>query len=484
MHLKLNLNLIALTYLFIPIMLFFALWFNPLVSSVSVILILLSLGIVYFKEKNDTDRFEISITKPKDVLFLLACFALIVLLCIFSGFGGIIDAEDDWRKHHFIIEQIRDKNLPARESLGNKHGVMCYYIGAYIVPALIGKLGSSPVLYDAVLILWAVTGLFITVALTYKNAKGRTTLDFLIIALIITLFTPFIEPSKLLLLLLSPDDYMSGYLWFDSFSYVVFSSNFTQLRWAFPQALPGWICTALLISNREKRSSYALILLASLCYSVFVFIGLSAIILMLSIIDIRGRRIKEYFKTESVILIIPLTVLLIYYGSSFLQPTDIDSGIGLSFINWKGHIITFVLLQLLWIPFIVLLHKTRSRDLLFCAAIHLFCSSFFILGSFNDLCIRSTIPAMFIICTLLSAFVLDRNNSALQRILVIIVVIMLFIPDGGSYIKKVLNKGIGRENRGVAFSDIDQFAQERGDFVTYQYYNWDEDGIIKYIIKQ
>jgi len=475
----------AMVFLFIPVILFLFSWFNILVSTVSLLLLGVSLFLYFKEEISDGNSLIIEVKSKKNYIYLILGFFLIVVLALYSGFGGLIKTTDDWRKHHFIIEQLINNSWPVKIESEGETGILSYYLGSYIIPAIVGKIFKTTVSYDVALAVWGVIGLAIAVLLTCEFSGAKKAKDIFVVVIIFCIFTSFIVPAKLALATLAPDDLMSGFLWFNEYGHVVFSSNFTQLRWAFAQAIPGWILTGLLLCYRQKRKHWALILLASMFYSTFVFIGLFFIMFSLFVYDTAKGKIKEFFCLENIFVIIPALVFGLYYFALVTQPQKSYSGMNFQFLTWKGHIVSFLLLQMLWVPYLIILRKSKNREIAVIAGLFLFGISFCSMGMFNDLALRSTIPSMFIFFALICQYLLGGEISKLKKLIIVLVMVACFLPDAGISYFDLTREGITRNNRNPAFSDMTSFEEEvGGEFVRYQYFNWNPDGIIRFIIKK
>ncbi|MBR1796553.1 MAG: hypothetical protein IJ757_00840 [Clostridiales bacterium] len=479
----LNINTLAIVHLYIPVILFFAGWFNIPVAIIGIALILGAV-ILFCKDNRDGDSLLKSFKSTRGLVWLLLSLLILLMMSILTGAGGLVTSSDDWSKHYFIIEQMGRSSWPVTIDYQGKTGVLSYYIGSYMLPALFMKMTGSTLVSDVVLLIWVVAGLLMCALLIYSTVRNAKPYKLFIIACVIVLFCTFMLPCKILLSSLQPEDLMSGFLWFGAHANVVYSSDVNQIRWAFAQAVPGWLCTALFFKYRYRRNHWGIILSSSILYSAFVFIGLLIMMVALAVYDCIKGKYKEFIKPENIISVMPAFIVALVYLFSYMQPKSINDGMSFSFIDWNGHWAAFVLLHCTWLPFILILRNSKHRDMLVFVSVFLLAISFVEMGEFNDLCLRSTIPAMFILCILFLEKVLDDSTAWWVRSLLLILMFLMFIPDGGRTMLRESYNGLSRDNRAYVFTSLEDFAERKGGFVINQYYNWDTDGPIKYLIRR
>ncbi len=427
-------------YLYIPITLFVLLWCRASVAMYVLGLTAFCLYRFYKSILNDTyDSIEINI---RFALVILLFFLFIGMYC---GWGRFVDQPMDWIKHNAVLYDLVDRSWPVYYSNGNENSMLSYYIAQYIVPAAIGKLFNSHRVAEDTLYLWNILGLVLVYLHLIMYAKARKMHIQLISALLLIFFcVPLLAEQTIVKLILhevsgvpSGNDAMHWLVNGAGGLLLQYSSNFVMLRWVFPQCLTIWMMLLMFLDNKSKIEYYLLIMLPGILFSTISFLGLIPLGIAAAIDCILKEKnvikvLKQIFSLENICMIagFGLLMLLYLYGNVL---SDKPSQIGLHIVNYSGiqngwiYYFSFILGVLIYA---FILFSENKHNLIYYAAIITLCIlPFFSMGEFNDLVMRASIPALFIILILVIKFIskfFGTSKKVFSKLLLIVILLIGF----------------------------------------------------------
>lgn len=132
-----HLNLIYLLYLYLSILIFAVSWLNPIVGLPAAIISVYLIWRCSSWRKNG-----ISSLFKRHWPFLIVTLCIVISWALLSGLGGYFQQSYDWQKHNVLLNDFINRSWPVHYQFKGKYGVVSYYIGEYIIPGLIGKLGG------------------------------------------------------------------------------------------------------------------------------------------------------------------------------------------------------------------------------------------------------------------------------------------------------------------------------------------------------
>jgi hypothetical protein len=369
---------------------------------------LLILWIYYRIIKNTKNNETISFTKREIIIS-----AIIILLWVWlSGIGGF--AFQNW-DHHFrnaLFHDLINYSWPVYYSnFGNPSIGLVYYIGYWLPSALVGKLLGWQAA-NAMLFLWSVFGIVITVMLLKSRLKFSTVL----ISLLMVFFSgmdilgqglvSLIDPEKISLLW-PPISHLEW--WTNHFQY---SSMTTQLFWVINQVIPTWICIALYFVLPEKKYS---IFLWALCLFLtpITALGFLPFIVMdfakdflrkLKLFPAQKFSIKELLKRENKFLhnyrfifddlFSALVILIISFA--YYSVNSASTGLLIRPVDRTLFPVLIIFLLFECLPLILLIFRPNDKnsDWYLVLFILIFCPMF-LSGSGIHFSMRISIPALF-----------------------------------------------------------------------------------------
>lgn len=390
---------LAFLYLFLPVFLFLLFWCKWYISLISCSILIY----VFYRIFKNNQRYNDSISIRKIVFILIGI--LLLLWCILGGQGGLYYQSSDWGCRNAVFKDMIFNDPPI--FYGN-NSFLCYYIGHWIVPSLLGK--SLLMIHIPNEIVWKVSNLFLLfwtflgVLLTYFlinfYLEKKGTKSQLIILVSLILFSGL----DVLGLLIRNGSFSTHIEPWNIF--YQFSSNTTQLFWVFNQAIPAWIGTLLIVSDSDiKKDAVVGVLLV--LFSPFPLFGCFAIVCFKVIenyflIKKFKKFLKDIFTLENI-----LSVLFIFpiLASYIFSNTKAGNGSTLSGFNLhlgnEGSIGIIMLIAFLFVEYgiyLLFVYKNNKNNYLFYAVFFILpLIASFRFGTSNDFEMRASIPLLFIV---------------------------------------------------------------------------------------
>lgn len=372
-------------YLVLPICLFLYWWTHPILAlAVSALFLFL----LVTKTKQVTG----SVTIPKKTVLLIGALLTVWTLLSGAGHRGFFDG--DFYKHSAILSDLIQYDWPVTYRLRESHQFvhLVYYFAYYLPSALIGKwLGWKAA--NISLFFWTGTGISFAFAWLMALVEQKKQIIF---AFLFPFFSGLDLVGRTIMGKKVVND--SDWEWWGrNWQY---SGNTTLFFYVPQHVLAGWICMGILLYCYLKNKKLPLqeVLFAStLLWSPFIFIGcipfylwmiykkkmtvsIPSVLLSVGIVGILGL----FFMSNMAISVAETT------ASGWLW--NIEKIIG-SFLLVRLSL--FYILEFGLFTFLVI--RKKSSPLLILAAIILFLVPWYKMGLMNDLAMRASIPALFII---------------------------------------------------------------------------------------
>lgn len=439
------------TYLFllVPIIFFIISWVKLRFSITLVLFLFVALSKIIKEEESK----EIVITRKN----LCIVFLLVLLICAWGGLGGFFFQSSDWHCRNAIFRDLIKFRWPVFYE--NINASLTYYIGIWIVPALIGKIffiifGEMIAwkIANIVLLIWCAFGVTLSIIwiiklLNVKSIKkillvlilflGFSGLDF-IGTLVNIRFNPakvnpslaknisYVdeideeEPTEIVMDKKTIDNYhLERWAYFFQFS-----SMITQIFWVFNQSIVPWLIVIVFI-NEKRVNKYLLLILTCIAYGPLPFIGLIPLMFVrgikLLLISIKANKIKEFFKDVfslenliALISIFPIYYFYYFYNSAISELTGRGFRIVSEVLNWEGIklFIKFYLLEI-GVYWLILGKDNRNNEVLITAFVSLIFIPLLAIGLAYDFAMRVSIPAIVVINFYFIKWILnqfEKNN--------------------------------------------------------------------------
>lgn len=479
------LNLAAMVYLYLPILVFMLLWVKLPIAIVASACVLVS---IYLFCKVEEPEAKKRVTAGFVVLVLL-CFLFFLAWALVSGLGGYFNQTGDWPKHNTILNDMIKMQWPVRFSFHTDEfsgdGVLCYYIAGYILPALVGKVAGFHAA-EITELLFAAVGLLIGCLLFHRNYGEKKNYTILIVAATMFLFATFLCPILGIYREWYSWDAALGGMWLSDSVMIQYSSNISMLRWVFPQMQGTIVATALFLENRKKPQTWLLIAFPLVLHSTFTFLGLGVVMALTYLQEWFQTKeklayVKNTFSKVNLLALLTGLVLLVYIISNFMQQKPENAKMGLEIINYlqEGRMIfILVAFQATWGLWALLLFKEEKKNPVFWAScVILFILPFFSLGQFNDLCMRTSIPALLTFCALVAKNIIHYLKK--DRFYAGVLIVCLILAGLGSMEELHLalqNSDLGQINRREPYENSEEYYLSSS-YIMYQYIAWGDSAL-------
>ncbi len=383
-------------YLLLPIMIFvlgWLKWFWAIPAAVGI-------GYAYICGVKD-DNTDYQDVFQKDTVFkLLLAFGLILFWVYLSGIGGLCFQNTDHNYRTAVFRTLVECEWPVISADASRG--MTYYIGFWLPAAVVGKMFGFDAGYSFQVI-WATLGVFITYILLCVWRKK-------------------VEVWPLIVMVLfSGLDYVGWWLlnpstgefpamlhlewWATDFQ---FSSMTTQLFWVFNQSVPAWVAIMFIMVNAENknRKNMLLILSSIMLSSTFSFGGLLPFVAYFMLKDNKFSQadMKDIFSRQNVLGVLVIGIISFVYlignGSTEIITNDTIATAG--YVSGLTALLSYILFYVLEFGvYSIVIHKNESKNpihyivigvLLICPLIKV--------GGAHDFCMRTSIPALFILMLL------------------------------------------------------------------------------------
>lgn len=426
-----HLKVTSIFYLALPLFIWVIAWLQVYVS----VPMLLVLSYAIYKgviKNNNNNNDSISIGISYLLLVLVACCIWMMI----SGIGGFGFQNYDYFKHNIIFKELYQNSWPVvvDESSGAK---LVYYIGFYIIPALVGKLAGWFAL-NMFSVVWA--GVGIVLSLLWVTVTARKASVFIVIGFVLFSGADYLGYISLGA---PPLVYLEGNVftgkahieWWTN-DLVSYQSTTTQLFWVPQHALVAWIATASLISD-IKNENYRHIGLwggVSVIWSPFVAIGLLPFYVYCFV---KNHNIKPWLSATH---LIALPILALVYAAFFLSLEGVGSktgwiwNLGKFSEEWYKYYLFFLFDVLILAAFVTRFQSNVSRDLFYISLATLLVIPMYRFGLFNDFVMRSSLPALFVLSI---AFVTNartilfskqHKGSSTKKLLILVIFFSIITP--------------------------------------------------------
>lgn len=272
---------------------------------------------------------------------------------------------------------------------------MIYYIGFWLPAACVGKLFGLEAGYTAQVI-WAILGICIVYYLicVYRKKVDLLPVVFLIFFSGLDYVGTWILGEEGINLNLA--------LHLEWWAYdIQFTSMTAQLFWVFNQAIPAWISTALILTQKNCKSMMFILSLTMLT-STIPFVGLIPIVIYLYIKRVRVDRSswKEIFTVQNIIGVVVVGGCVFLYLAG-----NISGGVvrreqaGFTVVEPAARLLKYLLFYFLEFGvYLYFICRYRKRDsMVHLITIILVICPFIKVGYGYDFCMRASVPALFIL---------------------------------------------------------------------------------------
>ena len=377
-------------------------------------------------------------------------FAITALAISFlSGVGEYIITIQDHPYRRAILRDLIDYDWPViynystqtnpevREIFGIASGerAFSYYFIYWMPAALIGKVFGFEAGNFAIF-LWNSIGIFLSLLATSAVIKRFSR------------WVPFFYVFFAGLDIIPDAAYImtqyEGWYWVEGWVPVMtYISNFRELCSVFNQMVPCFMIVALLLMSFNTRSM-GLTAGILFCYSPWAVFGILPVVGAI-LFSKKHRTEKTSAKVMNILSPVNIAsaiLLLAIFGSYYMSNAGATSyrGFAWEFFVYKYMFfpayLLFISMEVL--PFFIILYKDKKKDPVFWASIIiLLIIPIYQVTGMNDLCMRGSMPALFVLCIYMSdkiSDVMDVKNTPttkkgwLKSAAIMLTVILMMFP--------------------------------------------------------
>ncbi|MBL8080202.1 MAG: hypothetical protein JNM55_19690 [Anaerolineales bacterium] len=412
------LHRITWLYLTLPFIIFCLGWLRLTIAIPITVVIIFTLWRLLKLDPSIENKLPVN-----QVFYMLMITGLWVFL---SGVGGYTFQNWDHNWRNAVLRDLISYDWPVFYSTPEKGPItmLVYYVGYWLPAALAGKLLGWQ-FANFILFLWTWLGvLLVTLHISLKLKVSAIKISLLLI-----LFSGMDEVGTLLFAkeyptLWPPITHLE--IWSGSLQY---SSLTTQLFWVFNQAIPAWLCCALILESnsllfeqqrQSSRSFSRKILLWSLC---FFFAPLASIGLFpyLVIAWFKQADFKSPFKNLRIDLLLSSGIIfLISY--LFFSSNSAAGQRGLQSIPFTDFLAFFLLEGgILWL----LLAPFKWRDISWITTgVLLLTLPFIQIGNGRDFVMRASIAPLFYVMVMTGEIIFQNNTSRFYRFAIAVILVL------------------------------------------------------------
>lgn len=482
----------TIAYIYIPVMIFLIGFVKPYFSFP--LILVLSFFLLRMIEDYQKEMEENKTVLIKWWVLLLAVLVLCAF-CVFIGWGGWFPQAGDWYKHNAVLRDLSMKNWPVYY-MNLEPSMLTYYIGQYLVPALVGKLTGSFRIAEILFFVWGVIGLVLVFIHLQRILKADTVKKQLLSLLILLFFSGAVVLTQVVL-----------HNWYPNMTFapvdrhwvivgeilLQFRSNFVMLRWVFPQCMIPWLLMMLFMEHYKKCEYYALLFLPALLFATFSFVSFFAYALMgivYLLIKQKDKKdvLKRIFSLSNLLPAVGLGGILFFYFLGYVQVQKPDYlGFGLQKYGFSYWGVYVVFCFFAFGIYAVCVWKDNKKiPLYYFTVILLLVIPLFKMGLCNDFVMSVSIPPLFVLMIFVVKFLNKKGESEQNGIKKGILIVCLFIGAWYSFCE--LKDNIAQKEPGIMsaaeYESLGYFTnrgnQELSDDLKYNYYTYDLEGKIFY----
>lgn len=489
--------MVAYLFLMIPILIILMFWFKPIVSLIcSALLVVTYILLVKSIKYKKLEEYKEIFNLKKMAIF----FALIIIINILSGAGGICYQNWDYKGRNAMLHDLIDNEWPVKydysnldyekNKIGSEEGVFSYYFAFWMPAALIGKI-TNFTFASFFMLLWQILGTSLFFYLIFRKLNkiriryfaiflafgGLDIITKVIVDATNGIFTCPIGMEHI--------DTANGKF--------VMSTFVTQLFWVFNQAIPAWVATMLLINDMQYKN-IAVMLAMLVPYSPFPVVGLAIYILIVCIFGynldkkINIKRIKELISIQNVcgvLMVIPIGLL-------FMQNSSPKGCFWIDAIN-NGQANLVLIRYLMFIVFefgvyAVIINRENWKKIMVYFIIFAVLPMFYIGGGL-DLGNRATIPILVLLYIEILNYIEYEHKKKWCEISLIVILCIAFFTNFNELYRSIKNTYEYRNKGESIFNDsyitFSQFENKECDtFIKNFVAPYDkEKNFYKYILK-
>lgn len=490
------LDLLCFIYVYIPVTIFLLLWTKPFIAAICMI----AIGIAGYSFFGKMKAAEFKMPQKKTILVFVFVALFLAWICYYAGYGRFTNQASDWNKHNAVLFDLIHKEWPVYYHNGNEYSMLTYYIGQYIVPALVGKVAHSERAAEITILVWNFIGLLLVWLNIVDFLKIKKSIMKIGSAIMMCFFGPPLWLAQYLLKHFMQHYAMGSGSWLiqNPILMLQYSHNFSLLRWVFPQVIVIWLLILVFLKHKSNLNYYCFILFPMLLFGSFPFFGMALIALIYAgyLVLTDKSQIKNVLSFENICVCVTLGFVLLLYFWGNISGEKPDTVAFKILIYSERSAVYFAFISQIVLYYIVLFKEYKDNLFFHLIAYELMIFPLFTMGVNNDFVMRASIPALFILMLFVIRFFNDaiekqdmnRLCSATSMAVIVLVLIGLFYSFG-EFHGIVASENYYQLGENPPWDSMEAFADRniRGvDSLKYNYYAYDlnENYFYRYIARK
>jgi hypothetical protein len=425
------------TYISLPILIFLTGWIKFYIAIPLCILIIISFyRAIKYSTFQLTPQDALDFRIKNNLWKYIAAFGIICFWVLISGIGKFAFQNGDHTTRNSLFELLVNNRWPVivDSPYYDKPVGLIYYIGFWLPPALIGKCFGITAGYFAQAV-WASIGIFLFYYIIIATFVKKTALWPLAVIIFFSgldILGKYLMGEDIVSLFINNREHIE---WWIGFPYLQYSSMTSQLFWVFNQAAPIWLCTVVIIAQKKSRVIVWLLALAML-YGVLPAIGIAVLVLAIigkNTISSLGKKsftatlraiIVEYITFENYVGFVTALVFVMYFTGNLVN----QSGSFWSWISFGGILVTVIVFFAVeagaYLAVIAPFHK-KNYLFYYVITMLLFICPWYVLGVYNDFCMRVSIPALVILMCLVIDTLSKSEELKMRKLMAAIICLLV-----------------------------------------------------------
>lgn len=416
---------LACLYLAIPFMIFSIGWFKWYFGVPMSLIIIICLFKIWNSIKIDSEiTFEMLFNKR---LVVFGTIMIIIMWILLSGISNHSYQNDDYHWRNGMFDLLIAHDWPIKESVLKGEVVVnrgySYYCGFWLLPAVVGKVFGYSI-GNLFQILWAFIGVSLVVFLIWNYIKDVSIWSIVLLIFFSGLDILGVAITGHNILDVPVTEHIE---WWNIFQY---SSFTTQLYWVFNQAIPAWIATMIILSNKNKKHILFIVALMMINCTM-PFVGMLPFVffyILKDVISLRERTLKlpkEILSFENIIGGGSVGIISFF----FLRKSSISEGASFFSLQNGGWLNVSLFLFLEVLVYYICIYKYQKGNVNFyISLVILIVLPFIVLNDADNLCMRASIPSLFILYIMVCNSIKEMFN---RRDIISIFVTCLILSIGG-----------------------------------------------------
>lgn len=497
---------LSLLYLYIPIWIFFVTWTKWWIAAAAIAVSGYSCLIIIKSYKKDVQSGDNHGVISIGVLPLMIVTVSILFMGIISGWGGWMVQSWDWLKHNAILSDLVTRDWPVYYREAVSPSMLTYYVGQYLIPAIVGKVLGSFRVAEIMMYIWGEIGVFLVALNLFHITHADSFVRQGKLVLVLLFFSGCLIISQILFFACSlivgqtvyselPAVLFRNVQWMSNIqdAYLQYRSNYVDLRWVMPQTIAVWLVVTLWCDSHRDIYYYVPMMLPAMLNGAISFLCLAVMAVICAIYEqIVERRtvlkfLKDIFSLPNLLSLVAIGLpLLAYYSGNVFAPKVDVVGFHMQHLGLKlymsfciGHFGIYALMT--W-------RRHWKKGIFISAFILLILLPSFSMGYYNDLAMSGSIPAMFVmmICVIDVLFNNPRRLTAVVLSICLLIAAINPFREMVDVIKKTYDQ------KETNSQDITTLLQTNSDLssgdISWRYnyysYNIDDNVFIKYVARK